>query len=314
MPHDHYIMVPLTAQGAYTDPNIGQSLDAAMSSPFAFTDIFLYSHGWWTTAEGAMNDYSRFSIGLAGVILSTVAATQMSALGIGIHWPAMISEDQGSFQNIFEPLSFFNRSMMADHVGEEGGYATLRLILEARQGEGLPAPRLRLIGHSFGCKVVCSALQQMATQSPNLLAGVTIDVVLLEAAFECKELDTGQAYEDLANLPNLRMLISHSDLDEALKVAFVAAGALKLFTPVQQALGYAGPTDATKARFGGEAVSVDVDFMTAPGLGSRLVVADLTPLHTHDGYVVTGVSADLVGHHSDVFQPEIYRLISQFFS
>ena len=55
-----------------------------MSSPFAFTDIFLYSHGWWTSAEGAMNDYSRFSIGLAGVMLSTVAPTQVSArLGSG---------------------------------------------------------------------------------------------------------------------------------------------------------------------------------------------------------------------------------------
>ena len=69
MPHDHYVMVPMTAQGAYTDPNIGPSLTTAMSSPFAFTDVFLYSHGWWTTAEDAMNDYSRFSIGLAGVIL-----------------------------------------------------------------------------------------------------------------------------------------------------------------------------------------------------------------------------------------------------
>ena len=227
----------------------------------------------------------------------------------------MISENQSSFQNIFEPLSFFNRSMMADHVGEEGGYATLRLILEARQAAGLPAPRLRLLGHSFGCKVVCSALQQMATQSASLLAGVAIDVVLLEVAFECKELDAGQAYGDVASIPNLRLLVSHSDLDAALRVAFVAAGALKLFTPVQQALGYAGPTDATKARFGGaQAVSVDVGFITAQGLGARLVVADLTPLHTHDGYQVTGVSAPLVGHHSDIFQPEIYRLISQFFS
>ncbi len=47
---------------------------------------------------------------------------------------------------------------------------------------------------------------------------------------------------------------------------------------------------------------------------SRLVVADLTPLHTHDQYKVDPISGLASGHHSDIFQPEIYRLISQFLS
>ena len=227
----------------------------------------------------------------------------------------MISEQQNSLVNIFQPLSFFNRAMMADDVGEEGGYATLRLILEALQAAGLPAPSLRLLGHSFGCKVVCAALQQMAVQSASLLAGVSIDLVLLEAAFDCNELDAGQSYGEVAGLPNIRILISHSDLDTALKVAYFAAGHLKLFGQRQQALGYAGPTDALKARFGGaQSVSVDVGFTTAPGLNARLVVADLTLLHTHDSYKVDTLTEAPSGHHSDIYQPEIYRLISQFLS
>src|SRR5438105_15885809 len=88
MPHDHFIMVPLTGQGAYTDPSIAQSLGDAMRSPFGFTDIYVYSHGWWTTALVAMNDYSRFSIGLAGILLASPAVAQVSALGVGIHWPS----------------------------------------------------------------------------------------------------------------------------------------------------------------------------------------------------------------------------------
>jgi hypothetical protein len=316
MPHDHFVMVPMTSQGAYTDVNIGQCLSAAMTNPFAFTDVFLYSHGWWTTAEDAMNDYSRFGIGLAGVMLSTAAGAELSALGIGIHWPAVISENSSTMANIFEPLSFFNRAMMADDVGQEGGYATLRLLLQARYDAGLPAPRLRLMGHSFGCKVVCAALQQMAKESVDLLAGVSIDVVLLEAAFDNDGLDVGNSYEDVPSIPNIRLLISHSDEDTALKDAYVAAGALKLFSPPHQALGYAGPTDALQARLGGvQAVSVDVGFTTAPGVASaRLVVADLTPLHTHDNYKVAPLTGDLSGHHSDIFQPEIYRLIAQFLS
>jgi hypothetical protein len=227
----------------------------------------------------------------------------------------MVSDDQNSLANIFQPLSFFNRSMMADDVGEEGGYATLRLLIQGRQAAGLPAPRLRLIGHSFGCKVVCAALQQLATESPGLLTDLEVDVVLLEAAFPNDELESGQAYGNVADIPNIRVLITHSNLDTALKVAFVAAGALKLFAPVKQALGYAGPTDATVARFGGsEAISVDVGFTTAPTFTSNLVVADLTPLHTHDHYPVDPISGALSGHHSDVFQPEIYRLIAQFLS
>lgn len=188
MPHDHFVTIPMTGQGAYTDPNIAQSLREAMASPFTFTDVYFYSHGWWTTAEGAMNDYSRFSLGLAAVVLASPEAEKVSALGVGIHWPAMISEDQNSLANIFQPLSFFNRSMMADDVGEEGGYATLRLMIEGRRAAGLPNPRLCLIGHSFGCKVVCAALQRLATDSADLIAGLNIDVVLLEAAFECDEM------------------------------------------------------------------------------------------------------------------------------
>jgi hypothetical protein len=190
----------------------------------------------------------------------------------------------------------------------------LRLVLQARQAAGLSAPRLRLLGHSFGCKVICAALQQMAKESADLLAGVDIDVVLLEAAFDNDALEAGKSYGEVPNIPNIRLLVSRSEKDTALKVAYVAAGALKLFTLPNQALGYAGPTDALKAQLGGaQPVSVDVGFTTAPGLDTaRLVVADLTPLHTNDHYALDPATMALSGHHSDIFQPEIYRLIAQF--
>ena len=151
MAHDHFIMVPMTGQGAYTDPSMSQTLAAVMSSPFNFSDVFLYAHGWSTTAQKAMSDYTTFSVGLAGVVLGT-PTPPAAALGVGIHWPSMISEDQNSILDIFEPLSYFNRAMMADHVGEEGGYATLRLLLGSRTGAGLAPPRLHLVGHSFAAR------------------------------------------------------------------------------------------------------------------------------------------------------------------
>ncbi|HXE52904.1 MAG TPA: hypothetical protein VN541_07820 [Tepidisphaeraceae bacterium] len=158
------IMVPITGQGTISDLNIGSTVPALAQPPFDFSDVFVYSHGWWTTANDAMVDYTRFTVGFATTLLKAAAAFgppgataprfPRSALEVGIHWPSMVSEDASSILNIAQPLSFYKRANMADDVGEHGGYALVRMILEGRQAAGLPQPRFHLIGHSFGCKVV----------------------------------------------------------------------------------------------------------------------------------------------------------------
>jgi len=47
----------------------------------------------------------------------------------------------------------------------------------------------------------------------------------------------------------------------------------------------------------------------APAPGSTLVVADLTPIHSDPQNHFDG---GLSGHHSDIFLPEIYDLMSWF--
>lgn len=310
--HSHFIMVPTTGTGALVDPvNLRPALQSAMKPPFDFSDVFLYSHGWWTTADRAMDEYTRFSIGLAGVMLQEPRLPAAS-LGIGIHWPSMLSEESGSLLNKFEFLTYYNRAMMADHIGAEGGYAILRLMLETRKQDGLAAPRLHFLGHSFGCKVVCSILQTLASSaSAAVLKDVPVDLVLLQAAFDCDGLGPGGAYQDVVKkVPNLRILVTKSQQDKALTQLFREAGLLDLIHPDRKrALGDAGPDDGLIERMGGKTdVSVDSGFTTAPGLNARLVVADLTPLHQHDGYAAD----ELTGHHSDIFQPEVYRLIAGF--
>lgn len=310
--HSHFIMMPTTGQGALIEPKrLRATLQAAMKQPFDFSDVFIYSHGWWTNADRAMADYTRFSIGLAGVIL-LAPCLPASSLGIGIHWPSMLSEDSRSPLNFFEALSFFNRAMMADDVGEEGGYAMLRLILEACCQTGRPAPRIHFLGHSFGCKVVCSILQTMASSdAAAYLNGVPVNLVLLQAAFEYDGLDAGQDYGDvIEKVARLRILVTKSQQDTALTKLFLAAGELKAFGHPKRALGDAGPSDGLTAALGEPTtVSVDVGFTTSPELDARLVVADLTSLHQNDDYQVED---DFTGHHSDIFQPEVYRLISGF--
>ncbi len=80
------------------------------------------------------------------------------------------------------------------------GTRLLRLGLEARRDAGLGQPRIQLVGHSFGCKVVCSALEQLAeTLGPSgLLADLEVNVVLLQGAFDYDALEPGKSYGQFA--------------------------------------------------------------------------------------------------------------------
>ncbi len=323
----HYIMVPISAQGVIADSNIASVLPEAMRPPFDFTDVFLYSHGWWTNAEAAMIDYYRFSIGLAGIVLGHESApTQReSSLGIGIHWPAMVSEDSRSIVSVLQPLTYFNRKQMADDVGEHGGYSLLRLALEARQKAGSSTlPRIHLLGHSFGCRVVCSALQHLATDptTRDLIRRTTLNVVLLQAAYDFDDLAPGGLYEALPGLPNLRLMLTKSKKDLALQQRYEEAQRVaRLFKDPVPALGADGPSQSTLDAFGGpsNACSLTLDTGFTPSAlpadardrfaRSRLIVADLTPLHEHDKAYKAD---DFGGYHSDIFLPEIYRLIAAF--
>lgn len=44
-------MEPITGQGIITDTSLRAILPEAMKESFEFSDVFLYSHGWWTNAE-----------------------------------------------------------------------------------------------------------------------------------------------------------------------------------------------------------------------------------------------------------------------
>jgi hypothetical protein len=317
MPRSHYLLVPINGQGVLVDVGMKDILQAAMVAPFAYTDIYLYSHGWWTRAEQAMIDYNRFIMGFAPFGISLGTDTRPS-LGLGVHWPSAVSEDSNVLTTVLQPLTYFNRSKMADQVGSQGGYALLRLMLEARRDAGVAPPRFHHGGHSFGCQVVCSALEQLAETfaGSGLLDGVRFDVILLQGAFDSDAMEPGKSYGQLfSTLPGLRVLVTHSDLDVAVGIEYVTVQrVMNLFmkTPTP-GLGASGPSAGTVAAAGGKTdLSVGPGFvLPAPAsLGGRLIVADLTPLHaTHPEN-----SETFIGHHSDVFHGEIFGLMNVFFA
>lgn len=322
----HHITIPINENGIIFDTDMDSVVQEAIAvQPFGFQDVYVYSHGWSTDANRALDEYNRFSVDLAKTLLILGSSSPpvfsqppRGSLGVGIHWPSEITEDPNSPLNVLQLFTFYTMEHRADAVGKNAVYTMLRLMLQARAGTGSPL-RFMLLGHSFGCKVICAALQDLQTDIAGgtiaVEAGTAFNAVLLEPATDNDNLEPGDIYGDVCKIANLRILMTKSSLDLALTEWFVAAGkAANLFKAPHQALGAAGPTAATIQAFGGAAtLTVDQGFAPgdAMGLSNRLVVADLSPVHAArkaQGLYSGGFS----GSHSDINFGEIYNMIAGF--
>ncbi|HEY9756557.1 MAG TPA: hypothetical protein V6C97_15420 [Oculatellaceae cyanobacterium] len=259
---DLFVIFSMNENGVFAQPaHVNSALRDAMSSPpFSFEDVFIYSHGWWTVADDAMDLYSRYVVEFSknlSLIEEQLVRRPQQSFGFGIHWPSTVSEDMNSFlQEAEQAASYFIMGARAEQVGSTGLYAALSLMIQRRLASPNPVPlRLTLLGHSFGCRVVCSALQRMATElgkttaQPNVrdfVQNLQIRAVLLEPAFKNVELDVGGNYSSLAtSFPNLKVLITTSQLDYALNHYFPLSEELNnianLLKPVAVALGAGMP-------------------------------------------------------------------------
>jgi hypothetical protein len=328
----HYITVPVNENGIVFDATMNSVVQEAITiDPFGFQDVFLYSHGWSTDAYQALDMYNQFSVELAKQILllesggpSVFAKPPGDSLGVGIHWPSEITEDPTSPLNALQLFTFYTMEHRADAVGRNAVYSMVRLMLAARASTTAPL-RFFLLGHSFGCKVICAALQDLQTDIDNgtipVGGGTSFSVVLIEPATDNDNLEPGDIYGSVYKIKNLRMLITKSSLDRALNEWFPAAGRLaNLFRTPQPALGASGPTQPTIDAFGGaDQVSVGPGFAlsAASALKRPLVVADLSAIHqarVNDKlYPPNNAPPNIGGSHSDINFTELYQLICGFF-
>jgi hypothetical protein len=340
----HFVVFPLTEDGTFYNPAlVGQALDDAMSRNFSFENVFIYSHGWSTTGNDAMAEYGQYTVGFSKNLLGILNNNVPNSFGIGIHWPSTLSEDKVSVTSAFQALSFYQMGSRANQVGANGVFEMLRRMLRARQanGDAQPFKNLTLTGHSFGCRVVCRALQTLyqdmkkaGTLANNVytrfVEETEIRVVLLQAAFDQNELDIGGKYDALSNFPKLKILVTISDEDTALNNAYPNAEKLSNIAHLNlndipvSALGAGlsvdpkgGPTQGTATQYEAMPVlPVHVGFKHSdvPKLEqARMLVADLTSLHgtRHNSGAYAGWSASS-GSHSDISNQEIYNLITGF--
>src|SRR5579864_9350504 len=224
----HYISVPINENGIIFDVIMDTVINEAMTPlPLDFRDVFVYSHGWSTDAIRSMDLYGRFSVELNRVIHTQITAETaptygfppQNTFGIGIHWPSDITENPDSPLNDLQVLSFYTMEHRADVVGSNAVYSILRLLLQARQTPDTQPLHINLIGHSFGCRVVCSPASGIqkdiaSNQLPPLRAGTRFNLVLLQGAGDNDDLEASGAYGAIQQLP-ARLLVTHSDLDLA---------------------------------------------------------------------------------------------------
>lgn len=319
------LTIPSSENGTIFDPSLNGVITASISaSPFGFEDVFVYSHGWSTNADRALVDYDVFSIGLSRRILQEQQQPPLpprATLELGVHWPSQITEDPDSPLNALQLATFFQMEQRADAVGKNLVYSMLRLALQAQH-----APNLRfcLLGHSFGCKVICAALQDLQTDIVGgtivVPSNTTWRILLLEPATDWDNLEEGDIYGNVGNINDLRLLVTRSDLDRCLTQWYPAASAIaNLFhgahpTP---ALGAAGPTASTADYFGGAtSLSVNVDFAMSTAFAAssaKLIVADLSPAHRARSQTQPPLySGGICGSHSDIFFDAVYNLVAGF--
>ncbi len=318
----YFLLLPTNENGIIIDNNVKKEIDILTQTPFDFDNFFMYSHGWWTNAINTMSQYNFFSVGLGSAILQFLKLrgnSQINTLGVGIHWPSTLSEDHGDFTNFLEALSFYTMEKRADSIGTNAGYSLIRLLLERLAVNHNTNININLIGHSFGCKVICSALEALARNFslvPNL-QNVNFNVVLLQAAFNNDAFEKNQSYEHiLTDIPNIRLLITKSQHDKALQQAYPAAHRIVSLFQNRPALGAVGlqNTDPVIAGLPEQSkawLQVDVGFSANnfPDINRRIIIADLSLLHQHDGFIA---SDPFSGSHNDIFRLEVYQLISGF--
>src|ERR1700746_2536109 len=96
----HYVTIPIKANGAIDpDEQIEDIISKSVSPVFNPTDVFIYSHGWWTTTDAALKQYNVATTDLIYFLRSQghqLTNANTAPLLIGIHWPSIVDDDPSS--------------------------------------------------------------------------------------------------------------------------------------------------------------------------------------------------------------------------
>lgn len=170
------------------------------------TDLIVFTHGWNKSPESAEVDYQRFICRLHNELDLVIGESKRrdGLLIIGVFWPSTIT-NRAEEPYLLKPISYYNIRSRADSIAEKSLSALFNDIGEsirarsgiARAGDSI-SPRIHLIGHSFGGRMVIRALETLNNDKstsdlgqlvPFLTSAELMNVVLLNAAMPEERFD-----------------------------------------------------------------------------------------------------------------------------
>jgi pimeloyl-ACP methyl ester carboxylesterase len=150
------------------------------------TDLIFFVHGWNKNPSSAESDYQDFLCRLHAHLPVGIGNEKRAGglVVVGIFWPSTVTNEDHDPLAI-KPLSYYRMRDRSDHIAQTG-FADLLVDLTSLMAR--TRPRLQLIGHSFGGRMLvraAEALKHDKTEDklvPLLQAAGSVDVVLLNAA------------------------------------------------------------------------------------------------------------------------------------
>ena len=200
------------------------------------TDLVLFVHGWNKNPTSAEHDYQDFLCRLHAHLREVIREQKSSdeLVVLGIFWPSTITEDDHD-PVALKPISYFEIRKRADKIAESGLAALFESWIPIFQAASIK-PRVQLVGHSFGARMLVHAMEKMQGDGRKVDAFVKsidlVDVILLNAAiapdrFQDLTNTITAATADKQNTPRASYLFNvHSFRDSATRYLFPLASVL----------------------------------------------------------------------------------------
>jgi hypothetical protein len=242
--------------------------------------------------------------------------------------------------SLLNTLSFWSMKKRAGNVGARGLYAALKQIIS--EIKTIPKPRIHLIGHSFGGKLLTAALtgppgtsqsQQNEVQSLMLIQSAFSHFAFASAdalrAFDIQSSSSGR-YVDVIARRLVRGVIAatYSDQDMPNRVFYPIGAAVahdylaKPATPSSAVIeDCMSPTGETKVADGSERQfqrvvpkygAIGANGIQATSVARCLSLASEQPLpdlQTAVGKALNIDASSIITGHSEIYYPQIYSLV-----
>jgi hypothetical protein len=181
-PHFFYA-IEFGENGQPLFPRQTEQLTKRLGANPPVTDLVFFVHGWNKNPTSAESDDQNFLCRFHAHLPTEIGDEKRAGglVVVGVFWPSTITNrDHDAL--VIKPVSYFRMRDRADHIAKTG-FAELL-------GNSTPVivnrrPRLQLMGHSFGGRMLVRSMETLQTTGklvPLLQAARSVDVVLLNAA------------------------------------------------------------------------------------------------------------------------------------